>query len=167
MRPRLVVAGTVEIVSHNIAESLLVGDLAEMAGQNFLQVTPESLQGFYDYVPVDGTLPVDRFAQANLWKEILAGMRNYPQIAQMYDIGKIFAWLAQLAGLKNINQFKVQMADPMMLQQQAQQGNVVPMAAGGAAAGAPGGVTPPPGAPPASIANLNEPGQIPNVGPTG
>jgi hypothetical protein len=38
---------------------------------------------------VDGTLPVDRFAQANLWKEILAGMRTMPEIAQQYDMGRI------------------------------------------------------------------------------
>ena len=87
----------------------VVGDLAEGAG-NFIEVSPESIQGFFDFIPVDGTLPVDRFAQANLWKEILIGLGQSPILAQQYDMGRIFAWMAQLAGLKNINQFKIDVA---------------------------------------------------------
>lgn len=127
----------------------IVGDLAQEAGAAFMDVSPESISGFFDFVPVDGTLPVDRFAQANLWKELLGQMRQMPEIAMQYDMGRIFAFVAQLGGLKNINQFKVQMASPGMLAQQAQQGNVVPL--GGAGANA----------------NLAEPGQIPGMGATG
>lgn len=123
-----------------------VGDLAGLAGPQFLQVNPEMIQGFFDFVPVDGTLPIDRFAQANLWKEILVGMKQMPEIAMQYDIAKIFAWTAQLAGLKNINQMRIQTAPPgANLAGQAQQGNLVPMPI---------------------KRNLNEPGQIPNLGPT-
>lgn len=134
----------------------IVGDLTLSAGPGFMNVTPEDIAGFYDFVPVDGTLPVDRFAQANLWKEILGQMRTMPEVAMQFDMGKIFAWVAQLGGLKNINQFKVQVAPPgANLQGQAQQGNVIPM-------------------PPINITNsnsnnnnLSEPGQIPNMGATG
>lgn len=109
----------------------IVGDLALEAGKQFIDVNPESIQGFYDFVPVDGTLPVDRFAQANLWRELFAQMRNFPEIMEQYDIGRIFAWVAQLSGLKNINQFKVQVLPDEQLEQQAQAGNVIPL--GGAA----------------------------------
>lgn len=104
----------------------VVGDLAQQAGQRFLEVSPDMIQGFFDFVPVDGTLPVDRFAQANLWRELLGQLRNFPQLMQQYDIGKIFAWVAQLSGLKNINQFKldVQVLPDQVLEQQAQAGNV-------------------------------------------
>lgn len=77
-----------------------------------MQITPESITGFYDFVPVDGTLPVDRFAQANLWKELLMQMSRVPQVMSQYDLGKIFGWVASLAGLKNINQFKIQVLPP-------------------------------------------------------
>jgi hypothetical protein len=90
----------------------IVGDLGQSAGPAFADVTPEAIAGAWSFVPVDGALPIDRMAQANLWKEILANMRNYPQIAQEYDLGRIFAWVAQIAGLKNINQFKVQVLPP-------------------------------------------------------
>lgn len=106
----------------------IVGDLAMQAGEGFVNVTPEMIAGFYSFVPVDGTLPVDRMAQATLWKEILASMRNMPpQIAMEYDIGKIFAWTASLGGLKNINRFKIQVVPDEQLAAQAQAGNVVPM----------------------------------------
>ena len=109
----------------------IVGDLATTMGPSFMDVTPESITGFYDFVPVDGTLPVDRFAQANLWREMLKQMREFPEIMGQYDVSKIFAWVAQLAGLKNINQFKIQMMPDAQLQAQAQQGNVIPIPSGG------------------------------------
>jgi hypothetical protein len=125
----------------------IVGDLAGEAGEKFVNVAPESITGFYDFVPVDGVLPIDRFAQANLWKELLAGMRTMPEVAQGYDLVRMFAWVAQLAGLKNINQFKVKVLPPGVAGAQAQAGNIVPMPKG-------------PG-------NANEPAQIPNMGATG
>lgn len=105
-----------------------VGDLALEAGQRFLMVSPDDIMGFYDYVPVDGTMPIDRMAQANLWKEIMANVRNMPpQVAMGYDWARIFAWAAVLGGLKNIQQFKVQMVPDAALGAAAGAGNVVPL----------------------------------------
>jgi hypothetical protein len=105
-----------------------VGSFAMDAGEAFLNVSPEDIAGFFDFVPVDGTLPVDRMAQANLWKELMANIQRMPpQIAQSYDWGKMFGWVASLSGLKNISQFRIQVAPDAMLQQQAQMGNVIPM----------------------------------------
>jgi hypothetical protein len=53
---------------YKIAGGLLDG-MNNGAKQNFLSVNPTSISGFFDFVPVDGTLPVDRLALANLWKE--------------------------------------------------------------------------------------------------
>lgn len=106
----------------------IVGDTASLAPQ-FAQVNPDMIAGFYDFVPVDGTMPVDRFAQANLWQMMLAQVSKVPQVAQSYDLGRIFAWVASLAGLKNIHQFKIQPMDPAALMQQAQAGNAVPIEA--------------------------------------
>lgn len=90
----------------------IAGQLALEAGESFINVDPQQITGAFQFVPVDGVLPVDRMAQVNLWKEILMGMRNMPQIAMQYDLGRVFAWMAQLAGLKNINQFKLQVLPP-------------------------------------------------------
>lgn len=110
------------------AKMRIVGDLALAAGSNFVNVTPADIAGFFGPIPVDGTLPVDRQAQANMWKEILLGAtRLPPQIQQTYDWSKIFAWMASLGGLKNINQMKIQMMPDAQLQNMAQAGNVIPM----------------------------------------
>lgn len=102
----------------------IAGGLLEDA-QNFLDVTPESIQGFYDYVPVDGNLPIDRLAQVTMWKELFMQMQATPQIAMEYDIGKMFMWVASLAGMKNIRQFKVDLQDPAVIQKQLMMGNLM------------------------------------------
>ena len=126
----------------------IVGDLAQF-GTGFMEVTPDLIAGFWDFEPVDGTLPVDRFAQANLWNMIIQQMATSPQIMMQYDIAKIFGWVAQLAGIKNLAQFKI--TPDQLLQQQVQAGNVVPISQAAKATGT----------------NLNEPRQVPGVGATG
>jgi hypothetical protein len=126
-----------------------VGGFALEAGEQFLNVRPEDIQGFFDLVPVDGTLPVDRMAQANLWKEIMAQVRMMPpEVAGNFDWTRIFAWTAQLGGLRNINQFRIQVMPDAQLQQQAAMGNVIPMRPGGGS-----GALPPSGASPGMSAS--------------
>src|SRR5215510_1403343 len=126
----------------------IVGDLVLEAGQNFVNVTPDDIAGFFTFVPIDGSLPVDRFQQATLWKEIMAGMAQQPAVMMKYDIAKIFGWVAQLSGIKNLNQFKVEVGSPEYLMAQAQAGNLIPVRPGGVGAGPAGpkkanGVSPP------------------------
>ena len=102
----------------------IVGSLGQFDPQALVNVTPESIIGFYDFVPADGTLPADRFAQANLWREFIAQASRIPQIIQQYDLGQIFAYVAQLSGIKNINKFKIMPQN--QINQQVQAGNLVP-----------------------------------------
>ena len=125
----------------------LIGDLA-MFSEPYADVSPAAISGFFDFVPVDGTLPVDRFAQANLWQMLLGQIVKVPGVAMQYDFGKIFAWVATLAGIKNIAQFRLQPDD--VLTRQAQAGNVVPLSQAATPKG-----------------NPNEPRQIPGMGATG
>ncbi len=107
----------------------IVGDLATAAGPSFMSVTPDMIMGFFNFSPVDGTLPADRAAQANLWKDMMSNLRMMPpQVAAGFDWVKIFTWVGSLAGLKNINQFKVQVLPPGAdMTGQVQAGNVIPM----------------------------------------
>jgi hypothetical protein len=131
----------------------IAGDLlmSHGGGPAFVNVSPDAIQGKFDFIPVDGTMPVDRFAQANLWREFLGGIAKTPAIAQQYDIGGIFGWVAQLAGLKNIQRFKIQVQGPGQIAQNAQAGNIVPI-------GGTGNV---------SLDSLNDTGQVSGVGSTG
>lgn len=124
----------------------IAGHAAETAGMPFLNVTPESIAGQYSFEPVDGTLPVDRFAMVNLWQQLITNMYQVPQVVQQYDLGKIFGYVAQLGGIKNLNRFKVEILPDEQMANQAAAGNAVPI---------PGGA-----------GNPLEPGQIPGVGPT-
>jgi hypothetical protein len=114
----------------------VAGELATQAG-SYMQVTPEQIAGFYDFVPVDGTLPIDRFAMAALWKDLMANMRAIPSLMMQYDLGAIFAHVAHLAGVKNVNQFRLQVTPDQVLAAQLQAGNVVPL--GGASGKRTGG----------------------------
>lgn len=116
----------------------LVGDLAQTAGPQFLAVNNQMIAGFFDFVPVDGTLPIDRMASATLWQNIMGQMRNYPILQQQFDVSKIFTYVAQIAGCRNINQFRVQIVPDGQMQQQTQAGNVIPLRAPG---GAPSGTS--------------------------
>jgi hypothetical protein len=137
----------------------IAGDLTNTAGLGFIQVDPQTIQGAYNFVPVDGSLPIDRYAQANLWKEILFGLKQMPEIALQYDTARIFEWVAQLAGLKNITQFKLQVQPDPMLLNMAKLGNIIPM--GGRKPGGAGTK------PPAGGGQVSEPAQIGGMGQTG
>ena len=100
----------------------IAGDLME-DGEQFLQVDPEMIAGFYDFAPVDGTLPVDRFAQVTMWTQMLQQLRATPEVYQQYDMGRIFAWVAQLGGLKNIKRFKINVVPDASLEGN----NVIPL----------------------------------------
>lgn len=102
----------------------IAGDLMD-AGKQFLDVNPEMISGFYDFVPVDGTMPVDRFAQVTMWNQLLGQMRNFPEIMQTYDMGGIFAWVAQLGGLKNIKRFRVNVVPDDQVANGVQAGNLL------------------------------------------
>lgn len=123
----------------------LVGDAANLAGPTFLDVNPQAIAGEYSIEPVDGTLPIDRFAQANLWREMLMQMSQVPDVLMQYDMGKMFGYVAQLAGIKNLNRFKVEVVPDQMMLEQRTRGNSVPMEGAG---------------------NIMEPGQVPGNGPT-
>ena len=105
----------------------IVGDVATLDQGRFMQVTPEAIAGRYDYVAVDGTLPIDRFAQAAMWRELFGGMVQFPSLMQGYDINKLFGWIAQLMGLKNIDQFRIELAPDEQVRLNQTAGNVVPI----------------------------------------
>jgi hypothetical protein len=101
-----------------------VGDLSLL--QRKVLVGPEDIQGFFDYIPVDGSLPVDKFAMANLWRELFVQLTQIPVLLAQYDIGGIFSWVAQLSGLKNIGAFKIKTVEDGAAQVALQSGNLVP-----------------------------------------
>jgi hypothetical protein len=137
----------------------VAGDI--MNAKGMVEVSPELIQGFYDFVPIDGTLPIDRFAMANMWRELMMQMAKVPSLMAQYDMGSIFAYTARLAGAKNIEQFKINIQPDEVLQNQLRDGNVVPLGGpDGRGTGVGGGAAD-------ETPAVSEPGQIPGLGTTG
>lgn len=80
-------------------------------GQQVMRIKREDLQGGFEYVPVDGNLPLDRYAVVAMWGNLFAQVKNLPQVMAAYDMGRIFEWVAQQGGIRNIRQFKVQVGE--------------------------------------------------------
>ena len=146
----------------------IAGDLLPGGPQDIL-VTPEEITGLYDFVQVDGTMPVDKFAMATLWQQLMTQMVTIPGLAATYDFASIFAYTAQLAGLKNVQRFKLNWQDPDDLQRMALQQQVVPAneVANGGTGTAGGDGSPDTNPAAADNGRLATVTQLPGVGPTG
>lgn len=83
--------------------------------------------GDFNYPTHDGTLPIDRTAMVDLWREILVGAAQDPQLRQSYSIPKIFEYIAELAGAQNIEQFRIQAGSEESIEQELTAGNMVPV----------------------------------------
>lgn len=81
------------------------GDDGSMMGE---QMSPDMLVGSFNYQISDGSLPFDKMALVEVWKEILFGIAQDPELRQQYDLGRIFNYTAELGGARNINGFKRQ-----------------------------------------------------------
>jgi hypothetical protein len=79
-----------------------------------LQVTPDMLVGSFNYQISDGSLPLDKTALTEVWKELLFGIARDPELRQQYDLGQIFRYTAVLGGAKNIDSFKKAPLPPQM-----------------------------------------------------
>lgn len=125
------------------AQSLV--DLAEQMSLNYQQflstefsisvlgetesilVTPESIVGDFTFPINDGTLPLDKVALMDVWKEVMMGAAQDPELRQTYSIPKMFAYVAELGGAKNLDAMRLSSEEVLM--QQAQAGNIVPTSA--------------------------------------
>jgi hypothetical protein len=114
-------------------EDFYIDIVGEKGKEAPIHITPEMLVGDFHYPVNDGTLPMDKVAMLDVWKEIFLGVAGDEQLRQQFDITEIFTHVAELGGAKNIDQFKIQMTSMPdgQLAGQAEAGNVVPIGGGG------------------------------------
>jgi hypothetical protein len=97
--------------------------------ENPIRITPDQLAGDF-YFPVhDGTLPSDRVALLDVWKEIFLAVQSDPtgQLRMTYSLPRIFEFLAELGGAKNIESFRLGAVPDDRMAMMAQMGNVIPL----------------------------------------
>lgn len=117
----------------------IAGRYAEQLSQTFKRkgsskVTPYDLAVNYDLIVRDGSIPGGNFSQS--WIELFKVIGTTPELMQTFDVTRIFTYIAQQLGAKNVEDFKrnvnqiqpTVMADEQVIQQ-ANAGNLVPTGA--------------------------------------
>lgn len=101
-----------QMMGMNLQQKMDVDFYNRMIGEKALAgpLNPTGITGDFYYPMNDGTLPLDRAALLSVWQQILMGVARDPQLRQDYSIAKIFAFVADLGGARNIDQFKQQPA---------------------------------------------------------
>lgn len=102
---------------------------------NSVRISPQEIEGDFFFPIHDGTLPLDKTAMLETWRQMWQAIIADPtgQMQQTYDAKGIFRFMAKLAGAQNIDDFRMTAADPNVIQQQQQAGNLVPLSALGPA----------------------------------
>ena len=120
-----------EMMVLNLQQNLSDEFYLEIVGQdgveNPIRITPEHLTGDFHYPVHDGTLPLDRVALLDVWREILAGVSADPNLSQAYSLPKLFEFVADLGGAKNIKEFRIEAQPQDEIDKQQQAGNLVPV----------------------------------------
>lgn len=109
-----------------LSEDFQIDVLGDEGAQNPITITPYNVAGDF-YFPVhDGTLPLDKVALFDIWQQALQFVAGNPQLAQSYDVGKIFEFVAKLGGAENIDQFRLNHAPQEAIDAGVAAGNLIP-----------------------------------------
>jgi len=142
-----------EQMSLNIQQFMSMEFYLEVVGeqgkQHPIPISPQMVAGDYYYPVNDGTLPLDKTAILGVWKEIWMAIVGNPMLSQQYDAGKLFEYIAELGGAKNIGQFKATAAPDSQVAAGVANGGLTPLGPR-PPAGNPQGPQPQPGIAPAA-----------------
>jgi hypothetical protein len=97
-----------------------------------VRVTPSDISIAYDVIVRDGSVPGGNFSEA--WINLFSTIAQTPELHQQFDVFRIFTYIAQQMGAKNVEDFKrvasqtniVQQDDETVLRE-AERGNLVPI----------------------------------------
>lgn len=104
-------------------------------------ITPEDIQGQFDFPVFDGGTPLDPVRFAETWMNLASLAMQNPVLAQRIDHVQLFKQIAGSLGVTDVARFllpqQAQVMPDQQVEQQVQQGNLVPQPNG--AAGPPPG----------------------------
>jgi hypothetical protein len=103
---------SVNIQQHQTMEFYLQVVGAQEMGKGPQPITPQSLAGDF-YFPVhDGTLPLDRVALFDVWKEIMMAIMQSEALQAQFPLGEIFKHVSELGGAPDLANYEVKVAPP-------------------------------------------------------
>lgn len=114
----------------------VTGDLAKtaLAVNGRMLLNQDNLAGEFDYVAIPGTMPADPARHAQVWMQILQTASQTPGLLmsadgmKKLDLTAIFGQATRAAGIRNLDQFYVDIQQNQLVQGQVQAGNMVPAA---------------------------------------
>jgi len=99
-----------------------------------IPVSPYDLAVGYDFIPRDGSIPGGNFSEA--WLKLFQVIGKSPELMAQFDITRIFMYIAQQLGAKNVEDFRknvgqtqTQVLPDDVVDREAQAGNLVPTGA--------------------------------------
>lgn len=93
----------------NLSSEFEISILGQEGADASIRISPGDIQGDFVFPVHDGTLPIDKLAMLDVWKEIYMAVSQDPQLRQSYDMLEMFDWMAQLGGAQNIKSFRLNM----------------------------------------------------------
>lgn len=111
-----------------------VGEYEQTLIQNFgkdinnqrLKVSPFDMLINYDVKVRDGTIPGSNYS--GIWGELFKIIGSSPELQQNFDLPRIFMYIAEQNGAKNVHDFvRVKQVADETVQQQTQAGNMIPL----------------------------------------
>ena len=116
-------------IQQNLDDEFYLSMVGQTGAAESVRISPEMLVGDFHYPIHDGTLPLDKVALLDAWKELLQAVAQDPVLRQSYSLTKIFEYIAELGGAKNIHQFRLQpqMMPDDQLQNMMNAGAAAPM----------------------------------------
>lgn len=112
-------------LQQNLSDDFYIQILGQDGIDNPMRIQPEHLTGDFHYPVHDGTLPLDRVALLDVWREIMAGVSADPVLSQTYSLPKLFEFVADLGGAKNIKEFRIEAQPQDEIDRQVQAGNLI------------------------------------------
>jgi hypothetical protein len=103
-------------------------------GKKNTRVSPYDLAINYDLIVRDGSIPGGNFSE--VWIDLFKTIGTTPELMQQFDVTRIFMYIAQQLGAKNVedfrrnvNQIQGQVMPDEQVMQQVQAGNMIPTGA--------------------------------------
>lgn len=113
-------------------QSVLMEEYSSAISRGRMAVTPYDLDINYDVLVRDGSIPGDNYSE--VWLRMFETLATQPELAQQFDIVKIFKHIARNAGAKSVNEFIRRGGNisgttlpDQTVQDEVQRGNLVPI----------------------------------------
>jgi len=99
--------------------------IAEFGNKGNTLVSPDEILVDYDIIVRDGSVPGGNFSQ--IWMQMFQALSSNQELAQQFDMGRIFKHIARNAGAKNVDEFvRIRVAPDEEVARQSEAGNVIP-----------------------------------------